>query len=104
MGSWSVARRRTAENRIVHGIQFEDGSQKIDVVFPVFHGECGEDGTIQGMLTIAGIPFVGPGVASSACSMDKTITKIIVEKTGIRQAKYFATDRVSFFRRSFRNH
>ncbi len=83
-------------DRIVHGIQFEDGSQKIDVVFPVFHGECGEDGTIQGMLTIAGIPFVGPGVASSACSMDKTITKIIVEKTGIRQAKYFATDRVSF--------
>lgn len=83
-------------DRTVHGIQYEGNSQYVDVVFPVFHGECGEDGTIQGLLTIAGIPFVGSGVASSACSMDKTLTKIIVEKTGIRQAKAFDTDRIRF--------
>ncbi len=61
---------------------------KVDVVFPVLHGLYGEDGTIQGLLELARIPYVGCGVLSSAVSMDKWYTKLIAEKLGIRQAKY----------------
>lgn len=60
----------------------------IDVCFPVLHGLNGEDGTIQGLLELAHIPYVGCGVVSSGISMDKLFTKIIVDKLGIRQAKY----------------
>lgn len=66
---------------------------RIDVAFPVLHGKHGEDGTIQGLLEIAGIPYVGCGVFASAAGMDKAYTKIIVEKIGgIRQAAYVLTD------------
>ena len=61
---------------------------KLDVVFPVLHGLCGEDGTIQGLLELAKIPYVGCGVLASAVSMDKLYTKIIVDELGIRQADY----------------
>ena len=60
----------------------------IDVVFPVLHGENGEDGAMQGLLQLAGIPYVGPHVAASAVAMDKTLTKLVVEQAGIRQAKW----------------
>lgn len=60
----------------------------IDLVFPVLHGANGEDGTIQGLFELAQIPYVGCGVLSSAVSMNKAYTKIIVEKLGVAQAKY----------------
>lgn len=63
---------------------------KIDVVFPVLHGLYGEDGTVQGLLELAKIPYVGCGVLASAVSMDKVYTKIIVDTLGIRQADYVA--------------
>ena len=62
--------------------------EMIDVVFPVLHGENGEDGTIQGLLKMAGIPFVGANVASSAIAMDKTLTKLVMDNAGIRQARW----------------
>ncbi len=62
----------------------------VDVVFPVLHGKYGEDGTVQGLLELAGIPYVGCGVLSSAISMDKRYTKIVVEDLGITQADYIA--------------
>lgn len=62
--------------------------KKVDVIFPVLHGAYGEDGTVQGMLSLAGIPFIGCGCAASVISMDKALTKLSVEKTGIRQAAY----------------
>ncbi len=62
--------------------------ERIDVVFPVLHGENGEDGSIQGLLQLAGIPYVGPNVAASAACMDKTITKLIVDKAEVRQAAW----------------
>ena len=62
--------------------------QQIDVVFPVLHGENGEDGTIQGLLQLAGIPYVGPHVAASAVAMDKTLTKLVVDQAGITQAAW----------------
>lgn len=61
---------------------------KIDAVFPILHGPYGEDGTIQGLLELAQIPYVGCGVLASAVSMDKLYTKIIVDDLGIRQADY----------------
>jgi len=60
----------------------------IDVVFPVLHGENGEDGTVQGLLELAGIPYVGPHVAASAVAMDKTLTKLVCHQAGIRQADW----------------
>lgn len=62
----------------------------IDVVIPVLHGKWGEDGTIQGLLELAKIPYVGCGVLASAVSMDKLYTKIIASSIGIEQAKYKA--------------
>ena len=62
--------------------------QQIDVVFPVLHGENGEDGAMQGLLQMAGIPYVGPHVAESAVSMDKTLTKLVVDNAGIPQAAW----------------
>ena len=58
------------------------------MVFPVLHGMYGEDGTVQGIFELSRIPYVGCGVLSSAVSMDKYYTKIIVDTLGIRQAKY----------------
>ena len=54
--------------------------EKLDVIFPVLHGPYGEDGTIQGLLELANIPYVGAGVASSAISMDKDLMKIIFQQ------------------------
>lgn len=66
---------------------------KLDIVFPVLHGLYGEDGTIQGLLELARIPYVGCGVLASALSMDKLYTKIIVSGLGICQAEYEAVYR-----------
>ncbi|MDO5140897.1 MAG: D-alanine--D-alanine ligase family protein [Eubacteriales bacterium] len=60
----------------------------IDAAFPVLHGRYGEDGTIQGLFELAGIPYVGCGVIASAAGMDKFYTKIIVDSIGIRQAAF----------------
>ena len=68
----------------------EDGVRrvKLDVVFPVLHGENGEDGAMQGLLQIAGIPYVGPHVSASAVAMDKTLTKLVVDQIGQVQAAW----------------
>ncbi len=60
----------------------------IDVVFSVMHGTMGEDGSMQGLLKVAGIPFVGPGVLSSAVGMDKDVSKRLLRDAGIEIAKF----------------
>ena len=62
--------------------------KELDVVFPVLHGLGGEDGTIQGMLEMLQVPYVGCGVLASSVGMDKVYTKIVFEKAGIPQAPY----------------
>lgn len=62
--------------------------KRIDAAIPVLHGKYGEDGTIQGLFELAGIPYVGCGVLASCICMDKFYTKLIVESLNIRQAKY----------------
>ncbi len=63
-------------------------SIKADIYFPVIHGTYGEDGTIQGMLEMAGVPYVGSGVTGSAVGMDKIIQKSIFKDSGIPVVKY----------------
>lgn len=65
----------------------------IDVVFPVMHGAYSEDGTLQGLLEICGLPYVGPGCLASALAMDKVFTKLILNNHNIPQADYlYLTD------------
>lgn len=63
-------------------------NKEVDVVFPVLHGLFGEDGTIQGLCKLIGIPCVGPGVLSSSVGMDKVYTKYVLEHFNIKQADY----------------
>ncbi|MBR7039917.1 MAG: D-alanine--D-alanine ligase [Oscillospiraceae bacterium] len=72
-------------------ITMENGEasvKNIDVVFPVLHGRNGEDGTVQGLLDLAKIPYVGCGLLASACCMDKAVTHTILDYNGIRTAKW----------------
>ena len=55
----------------------------VDVVFPILHGRWGEDGTLQGMLELLGLPYVGDGVLASALAMDKHYAKIVFAQAGI---------------------
>src|SRR4051794_24478541 len=66
---------------------------QIDVVFPALHGPLGEDGSIQGMLEVAGVPYVGSGVAASACAMDKVIAKRLFRDAGLPLAREVVVDR-----------
>ena len=68
---------------------FEDGRplERLDVIFPVLHGPMGEDGTMQGLLTLAQLPFVGCSVLSSAVCMDKDFTKKLLTLAGLPLAK-----------------
>ena len=59
------------------------GAQRLDVIFPVMHGTFGEDGTIQGLLELAGLPYVGAGVLGSAIGMDKDVSKRLCQEAGI---------------------
>ncbi len=59
------------------------GAQRFDVIFPVMHGTFGEDGTIQGMLELSGLPFVGAGVLGSAIGMDKDVAKRLCQEANI---------------------
>ncbi|WP_344689837.1 D-alanine--D-alanine ligase family protein [Blastococcus jejuensis] len=61
---------------------------EVDVVFPVLHGTFGEDGTIQGLLEMAGLPYVGSGVFASAASMDKEFTKKLLAAAGLPQGDH----------------
>lgn len=62
--------------------------KQLDVVFPVLHGLYGEDGTIQGLLELSKVPYVGCKVLASSIGINKAYTKIIFEKAGLKQAKY----------------
>lgn len=61
---------------------------EVDVVFPVLHGPYGEDGTVQGLLEMAGVPYVGCGVLASAVAMDKALAKVVLAAAGLPQVPY----------------
>ncbi len=93
-GSWRNSTKRAvlspdAEEKCFYVTEGESITRiPVDVIFPVLHGLYGEDGTIQGLFELARIPYVGCGVLSSAVTMDKFFTKLIVKTLGIRQASY----------------
>lgn len=83
----------SSAREILRAAGAEKEDKRIDVVFPVLHGCNGEDGTIQGLFELAGIPYVGCGVLGSALGMDKGYAKIVFEKEGISQGKYIVFTR-----------
>jgi len=66
---------------------------RLDLIFPMLHGTFGEDGTVQGLLELAGIPYVGAGVLGSAIGMDKDIQKRLLRENGIPVVRYFSLTR-----------
>lgn len=70
-----------------------DVASFVDVVFPILHGPFGEDGTVQGLLKLAGIPFVGAGVLGSAVGMDKDVMKRLLRDAGIPISKFLVFER-----------
>ncbi len=64
-----------------------EGLGPVDVVFPVLHGPFGEDGTVQGLLEMAGVPYVGSGVLASAAAMDKAVAKVLLREAGLPVAR-----------------
>ena len=83
-----------------HGITVfrESGPEKIhiDVCFPVMHGKNGEDGTVQGLLQLAQIPYVGCDATSSGVCMDKAVANAVADTFGINQAKWYAFTQYDF--------
>lgn len=76
---------------------FEQGGVKplpVDVVFPALHGKNGEDGTVQGLLELAGLPYVGCGVLSSAVCMDKAVANTLLDAAGVPRCEWLWAGRV----------
>ena len=84
-GNWWKYEKEEKNEKIENIVEY---LKQMDVVFPVLHGLYGEDGTIQGLLELLKIPYVGCGILASSVGMDKVYTKIIFEKAGLKQAKY----------------
>ena len=83
----------SVESETVHGFKDifaseTETAETLDVVFPILHGPYGEDGTVQGLLKIANVPFVGPGVTGSAVGMDKDVMKRLLHEAGIPIVKF----------------
>lgn len=72
--------------------------QRVDVVFPVLHGTFGEDGTVQGLLELAGLPYVGAGVLGSAIGMDKDVQKKLCQRAKIPVVEWIAVPRADWER------
>jgi D-alanine-D-alanine ligase len=77
--------------------ELPDESQGIDVWFPILHGPNGEDGTIQGLLTLMQVPYVGSGVLGSAAGMDKIAMKYVFAQAGLPQVKYQVVTRAEVY-------
>lgn len=76
-------------NNIAKFIVDEEGDQiKFDVIFPLLHGTNGEDGTVQGLLEVLNLPYVGNGVLASSAGMDKVVMKQLFEIAGLNQVPY----------------
>ncbi len=95
----SVALTPWKEERNLRSLSTQTLDASIDVVFPVLHGPYGEDGTVQGLLKLSGIPFVGASVLGSAIGMDKDVMKRLLRDAGIPVAKFLVLkkdDKIDF--------
>ena len=94
-GLWELGMGEAAESAAeTLPVPYEGGPLerlgRVDVVLPILHGPFGEDGTVQGLLELAGIPYVGAGVAASAVAMDKDLFKKVMRDSGIPVAAHHA--------------
>ena len=79
----------TSDLIVTNGSVLDSGRNRpVDVVFPILHGPYGEDGTVQGLLELAGVAYVGAGVGGSAVSMDKELMKRVFRAEGLQQLPY----------------
>ena len=89
-------------DRNVHGLVVMDGNKfdvvNVDCVFPIVHGENGEDGTLQGLLELANIPYVGSKVLASACSMDKAVTRIFADQINLTQPECYIVTKATYLK------
>ncbi len=100
-GSWAalpdntpciISPCRTHHGALLFGAAGDVRTVRLDVIIPALHGKWGEDGTVQGLFELAGIPYVGCGVLASAACMDKAVTNALFEANGIPHCKWdFAT-------------
>ena len=74
----------------------QEATEGVDVFVPAIPGPMGEDGTIQGMLELAGVPYVGSGVLGSAVGMDKAMTKVILTQAGVPQLPWVLVNRIEW--------
>lgn len=82
-----------AEAQQLRPVQQAQALEQIDVVFPIVHGTLGEDGSLQGLLRMANLPFVGSGVLGSAVAMDKDVSKRLLRDAGLEVAPFACLDR-----------
>ena len=92
-GTQNLALVPGASSEKILSVDGDSAIENLDVIFPVLHGPYGEDGTVQGLLKLADIPFVGAGVLGSAVSMDKDVMKRLLDQAGIPQAKFMSFHR-----------
>ena len=88
-----IALGKRGEVAVFDGQSAVSALDSVDVVFPVLHGAFGEDGTIQGLLEMAGVPYVGSGVLASAAGMDKAFTKTVLKAAGLEVGRYVVARR-----------
>lgn len=93
--AWEAADGRRAvisPDRATHGLLVEDRGEcravRLDAAFPVLHGKTGEDGAVQGLLELSGIPYVGCGIQSSATCMDKSLAYTVARRAGVDTPEY----------------
>ena len=94
-GTWLVSHFASGDRLVMH----ETGSGRtvaVDVVFPIIHGTNGEDGTLQGLLELASVPYVGPGVLGSSAGMDKDCTKRLLLEQGIPVVPWITVSRLEW--------
>lgn len=97
LDSKSLKRAFIVPDTSIHGVVIDGGEVvKLDAVFPVLHGKNGEDGTVQGLLQLAQIPFVGCDSTSSGSCMDKAVTNAVADAFGIEQAKWCTFTKFEF--------
>lgn len=89
----SVALVTKEEKQQLVSLSRQGFSEALDVIFPVLHGTYGEDGAIQGLFRMAGVPFVGAGVLGSAVGMDKDVMKRLLRDADIPTAKFLCLDK-----------
>jgi len=95
-GLWNLqAAESETEERAITAVRLA----RLDVVFPVLHGTYGEDGTVQGLLELAGVPYVGSGVLGSALAMDKAVANDVFRAHGLPVAPYIVVRRMAWQQR-----